>query len=150
MPFCQYCGTQIVQPNAKYCPNCGKALTPGVAQIPRQGSFFSHPGVAGMPKNNPAPIVHQNLDSRGIFFRDERVEWEKDFKDGLLHRHVERAYIITNRRVRSLDMVQGRVMVSLPIRDTDVLVLDRNTSSTPTNGGTYQGRNSSSIRTGSS
>ena len=148
MPYCQYCGAQIVQPDAKYCPNCGKAFAP-TTTVPQQGTFFSHPGVVGT-QSNPAPAPRLNLDSRSIFFPDERIAWEKDYKEGLIHRHIERAYIITNRRVIALDMVAGRVMVSIPIRDTDIVVMDRHTSSTSTGGGTYHGGMSSSIRNSSS
>jgi len=147
MPYCQYCGAQIGQPDAKFCPSCGKAI--GLATTPQQGVFFSHPGVAGTPAD-PAPPVHQNLDSRAILFPDEKIAWEKDFKEGLIHRHVERAYVITNRRVIALDMVAGRVMVSIPIRDTDLVVMDRHTGSTSTGGGTYHGGMSSSIRSSTS
>jgi hypothetical protein len=149
MPYCQYCGAQIVQPNAKFCPSCGKALGLATTPTPQQGTFFSHPGVAGNP-SNPTPSIHQNLDPRSIFFPDERIAWEKDFKEGLIRRHVERAYVITNRRVIALDMVAGRVIVSLPIRDTDIVVMDRHTGSTSTGGGTYHEGMSTSIRTSNS
>ena len=100
--------------------------------------------------DNPTPSIHQNLDSRAIFFPDERIAWEKDFKEGLIHRHVERAYVITNRRVIALDMVAGRVMVSIPIRDADLVVMDRHSSGTSVGGGTYHEGMSSSVRTNTS
>jgi zinc-ribbon domain len=150
MSYCQYCGAQIVQPDAKYCPNCGKALaSTTTATVPQQGTFFSHPGVVGT-QSSPAPVPHQNLDTRSILFPDEKIAWEKDYKEGLIHRHVERAYVITNRRVIELDMVAGRVIVSIPIRDADIVVMDRHTSSTSTGGGTYHEGMSSSVRTSSS
>jgi hypothetical protein len=47
-------------------------------------------------------------------------------------------------------MVAGRVMVSIPIRDADLVVTDRHSSGTSIGGGTYHEGMSSSVRTNTS
>jgi hypothetical protein len=92
----------------------------------------------------------QNFDIRSILFPSERVAWEVDSKEGLIHRHVDKTYLITNERVIAIDVQTGRVLVSLPIRDTDVVVMDRRSSSTSVASGVYHQGAGSSVRSGKS
>lgn len=130
MPYRPYCDYQIPLPDAKFCPNWGKPIEPGV--LPHQ----------------PQPQVQQQLGSTVVngltragdkrtLLPGEQIEWEKDFKEGLIHRHVDRAYVITNRRVVEIDTVGQTVAASLPLRQTDLVVTDRHTSSSSTGAGTY-------------
>ena len=142
-----------MQPDARFCPNCGRALnsqtaSPAAPQGPT--NFFNHPGIGRMPP--PVPAVHnmQAFDLRSVLFPSERVAWEVDSKEGLLHRHLDKAYLITNQRVLAVDMQTGRVVISLPIHDTDVVVMDRRSSSTSVGSGIYHQGAGSSVRSGKS
>jgi len=113
-------------------------------------NFFNHPGIGRAPP--PVPPVHntQNFDLKSILFPSERVAWEVDSKEGLIHRHLDKAYLITNQRVIAVDMQTGRVMISLPIHDTDVVVMDRRSNSTSVGSGIYHQVIGSSVRSGKS
>jgi hypothetical protein len=80
----------------------------------------------------------------------EQIAWEKDFREGLIHRHVERAYVITNQRVVAIDIVNRKVIMSLPLHETELVVMDRHTSSTSTGVGSYHGGVGTTVRTGTS
>ena len=67
-----------------------------------------------------------------------------------MHRHLDKAYLITNERVIVVDVPSGRVILSLPIRDTDVVVMDRRSNSTSVGSGIYHMGAGSSTRTGKS
>lgn len=99
--------------------------------------------------NEPLPPTEEP-GGRWLLQPGEQIAWEKDFKEGLIHRHVERAYVITNHRVVAIDIVNRSVLVSLPLRDADVVVMDRHTSSNSTGVGSYHGGVGTNIRTGTS
>lgn len=80
----------------------------------------------------------------------EQIEWEKDFREGIIHRHVDRAYVITNQRVVAIDTVNRTIVASLPLRQTDLVVMDRHSSSTSTGVGNYHGGAGTSVRSGTS
>ena len=73
-----------------------------------------------------------------------------DFKEGVIHRHVDKTYLITNLRVLAIDVLDGKIAVSLPIRDTDLVVMDRHTNSSSVGSGVYYGGVYSGGRSGSS
>ncbi len=161
MPYCPYCGNQIMQVDARFCPNCGRALnapptttTPASAfpqAPPPPTNFFDHPGIGRAPSPVPPPTHKtQGFDLNSILFPSERVAWEIDSKEGLLHRHLDKAYLITNQRVLAVDLQTGRVVISLPIHDTDVVVMDRRSSSTSVGSGIYHQGIGSSVRSGKS
>jgi hypothetical protein len=141
MPFCPYCDFQIALTDAQFCPHCGKAIAmqstaPQYTQSPSQ-------------TNQPLPLAPEPK-GRWLLLPGERIAWEKDFKEGLIHRHVERAYVITNHRVVSVDVVNRQVISSLPLRDTDLVVMDRHTSSTSTGVGSYHDGAGTMVRSGTS
>jgi len=140
MPFCLYCDFQIPLAEARFCPNCGKAIEPGV--LPKEEMRTVEP--------EQALYATSNVETPWKLLPGEQIEWEKDFKEGLIHRHVEKAYVITNHQVVAINTVNGTVAASLPLRETDLVVMDRHTSSTSTGAGTYHGGMGTSIRTGSS
>ena len=154
MPYCPYCGYQITQTDARFCPNCGKALNPQQASTgaPQPApNFFNHPGIGRAPPPvQSAPKMQSAFDIRTILFPSERIAWELDSKEGLIHRHIDRAYMITNQRVLALDFQTGRVMISLPLRDTDLVVMDRHSSSTSYGSGVYHQGMGTSMRSGKS
>jgi hypothetical protein len=108
------------------------------------------------PSPPAAPLIHQPLPpteepgGRWLLHPGEQIAWEKDFKEGLIHRHVECAYVITNQRVVSIDIVNRRVISSLPLRDTEIVVMDRHTSSSSTGVGSYHGGVGTNVRSGRS
>jgi hypothetical protein len=144
MPFCPYCDFQIPLTDAKFCPNCGRAIESGV--LPARNS-------ASRP---PSQFAQQSVETGGangnrwMLLPGEHIEWEKDFKVGLVHRHVERAYVITNLRVVAIDIVNDVVVVSLPLREADLVVMDRHSSSTSTGIGSYHSGVGTSVRSGTS
>jgi hypothetical protein len=144
MPFCPYCDFQIPLVDAKFCPNCGKSIESGV--LPNQPASKMSPPV-GRVENVPSEV---SVGSRWELLPGEQIEWEKDFKEGLIHRHVDKAYVITNRRVVAVDTLNRTVVASLPLRETDLVVMDRHTSSNSMSSGTYHGGAGISVRTGSS
>ena len=73
-----------------------------------------------------------------------------DFKEGVIHRHLDKTYLITNLRVLAIDVLNGKIAVSLPIKETDLVVMDRDTSSSSVGGGVYHGGVYSGSRSGSS
>ncbi len=146
MPFCPYCDYEISLADAEFCPHCGKAIaSPATAQ---QNAFPSHPSA----QMNQAPLLPPSEEPGGrwLLHPGEQIAWEKDFKEGLIHRHVERAYVITNQRVVSIDIVNRRVISSLPLRETDIVVMDRHSSSTSTGVGSYHEGVGTTIRSGAS
>jgi hypothetical protein len=159
MPYCPYCGKQITQIDARFCPNCGRALgqsstaaapSPQAAPAQPSSNFFNHPGIGRTPPPVPTVQKPQHYDLRSILFPSERVAWEVDSKEGLIHRHLNKAYLITNERVIVVDVQSGRVIISLPIRDTGVVVMDRRTNSTSVGSGIYHMGAGSSTRSGKS
>jgi hypothetical protein len=146
MPFCPYCDYQIPLADAKFCPSCGRAIEPGVLSHQPQ-----NPTVQPVSQANTVPPNDlMKTGERWTLLPGEQIEWEKDFKEGLIHRHVDRAYVITNRRVVAIDIVNQTVAASLPLWQTDLVVMNRHTSSTSTGAGTYHGGFDSSVRTGTS
>ena len=145
MTYCEYCGTQIVRADARFCPNCGKPLT--VSSTALSVQIPAVPPQIPMPVPQPAP---SEFDVRAILFPKERVAWELDFKEGVLHRHVTKSYLITNARVLAVDVSNHRVVISLPIRDTDLVVMNRHFSSEGVGGGVYHGGVYSGTRSSSS
>jgi len=75
MPFCPYCDFQIPLTDATFCPNCGKAIEPGV--LPR----------TTQPIERDTPVQMESGEQWSLQ-PGEQIEWEKDFKEGLIHRHV--------------------------------------------------------------
>jgi len=141
MPFCPYCDFQIPLSDAKYCPNCGKEIVPVLAT-----QRTAHPAV----QMNPSLPPSEEPGGRWLLLPGEQIAWEKDFREGLIHRHVDRAYVITNQRVVSIDIVSRQVISSLPLRETELVVMDRHTSSTSTGVGSYHGGIGTNVRTGTS
>jgi hypothetical protein len=131
MPFCPYCDFQIPVLDAKFCPNCGRTLAPGI--ITHSGTFQTH---SDPQVSEPLPVTEEP-GGRWLLLPGEQIAWEKDFKEGLIHRHVERAYVITNQRVVAIDIMNRRAISSLPLGDTELIVMDRHTSSTSTGVGSY-------------
>ncbi|HYB03102.1 MAG TPA: zinc ribbon domain-containing protein [Nitrososphaerales archaeon] len=144
MPFCPYCDFQIQVPDAEFCPSCGKAIAPPL--VSRQNSFQGHPA----PQSHDLLPVAEEPGGRWLLLPGEQIVWEKDFKEGLIHRHVERAYVITNQRVVAIDIVNRSVISSLPLRETEIVVMDRHYSSTSTSVGSYHGGAGVAVRTGRS
>ncbi len=91
-----------------------------------------------------------NSDSSAFLLPNESVAWELDTHEGVLHRHLKSSYYVTNMRVLAVDRVENRVVVSIPIRETDAVVMDRHTASNSFGGGTYHGGVYTSTRAGSS
>jgi hypothetical protein len=156
MSYCPFCGNQIPQADARFCPKCGRALNAASTTPPRSAStspppsFFDHPGIGGNSPTEQKVDPRKNFDVKTILFPSETVAWEVDSKEGLIHRHINKAYLITNERVIALDMQAHRVMISLPIRDTDLVVMDRRSSSTSVGSGVYHQGAGSIVRSGSS
>ena len=144
MPFCPYCDSQIQVPDAKFCPNCGKTIAPST--VVRQSTFQGRPAPQS---HDPLPVA-EKPGGRWLLLPGEQIAWEKDFKEGLIHRHVEQAYVITNQRVVAIDIVNRTVISSLPLRETEIVVMDRHSSSDSTSVGSYHGGAGVSVRTGRS
>ena len=111
---------------------------------------------AGTFQGYPTPQSHEPLPvteepgGRWLLLSGEQIAWGKDFKEGLIRRHVERAYVITNQRVVAIDIVNHSVISSLPLRETEIVVMDRYFSSNSTSAGSYHGGAGVSVRTGRS
>ncbi len=144
LPFCPYCDFQIPLSDAKFCPNCGKAIAPATMM----SRTVVHPAMQ-LTGESPLPL-NEEPGGRWLLHPGEQIAWEKDFKEGLIHRHVEKAYVITNQRVVAIDIVNRAVIVSLPLRDTELVVMDRHSSSSSTGVGSYRGGMGTSFRTGTS
>lgn len=92
----------------------------------------------------------ENFNVQSALVPGERIEWEMDFKEGIIHRHPRSTTLITNARVIFIDRLNAKVTQSLLIKDTDMAIMNRHTLSNSTGGGFYHGGMYSSNRVGSS
>ena len=161
MNYCPYCDAQILQPNPSFCPNCGKPIFPATETNPpapqqeqqQQQQARPQPLAAANPLQQQAPPEQQEqqqFDIRTILFPGESIAWELNIKEGIIHRHVEKAYAITNQRVLAIDAINNRVAISLPLRQTDLVVMDRRTASQSAGSGVYNSGVYAGTRSGSS
>jgi hypothetical protein len=143
MPFCPYCDFQIPLADAKFCPNCGKTIVP---ETPAKLVTSALRPTIGNPPPGPQGLAGEHWS----LLPGEQIEWEKDFKEGIIHRHVDRAYVITNHRVVAVNTITRTVAASLPLKQTDLVVMDRRSSSTSTGVGSYHGGAGTTVRSGTS
>jgi hypothetical protein len=63
-------------------------------------------------------------DPQSLLFPNERIAWELDIHDGIIHRQVKASYYITNLRLLCVDRIENKIISSLAIDNTDLVVMD--------------------------
>jgi hypothetical protein len=89
-------------------------------------------------------------DFQPILFPNERIAWELDIHEGVIHRHVKASYYITNLRIFALDRLENKLVISLKIADTDLVVMNRHASSNSVGMGMFHDGVYAGNRTGTS
>lgn len=92
----------------------------------------------------------ENFNVHSILVQGEQIEWQLDFKEGIINRHAKSTAMITNARVIFIDRLNARVTQSLLIKDTEVAIMNRHTVSNSAGGGTYYRGFYNSSRSGTS
>lgn len=125
MPFCEYCGHEL-DSDASFCPNCGKAVKRTVEPVAQ----------APVPKPEERDGI-PDFNIQSVLIPGETVEWHMDFMEGVLHRHPKETYAITNSRVLAIDRLTAKLAIALPIKDTDITVMNRHSESGGFSAGVY-------------
>ena len=129
MPFCEYCG-HAIDSGASFCPNCGK---PVKSTSPELAPNTVQP----QTQEKPTEIPEFNIQT--ILVAGENVAWHIDFMEGIIHRHPKSTYAITNYRVLAIDRLTAKLAISLSIKDTEVIVMNKHSQSEGYAMGTYHG-----------
>lgn len=120
MPFCEYCGHQL-DSDASFCPNCGKPVKKTSTQ-PTQSKNLPQ-------EDTETHIQIPEFNIQSVLMSGETVAWHIDFMEGVIHRHPKQTYAITNYRVLAIDRLAGRLTIALPIKDTEITVMNRRSES---------------------
>jgi hypothetical protein len=92
----------------------------------------------------------KDFNVRSLLAPNEYILWEKDFSEGVIHRHAKATALITNGRILFVDRIKCVVTQSLLIKEIELVVMNRHTSSNSVGGGTYYGHMYSGSRVSSS